>query len=116
MYEIGDIGICKHCDGEIVFVDPYWDHPGKLKPRHIAEPRKIKSSGKLEVLRLEINKLELKPTDMLVVKFPGNVTESDIWQFQKDFNEIIPEGVKGIILKGDIQLYIISKEEETDGK
>lgn len=34
----GDKAVCQHCGGEIIYVGPYWDHLGPLKPRHIAEP------------------------------------------------------------------------------
>lgn len=34
----GDKDMCSQCGKEIVFVGPYWDHPGEIKPRHPAIP------------------------------------------------------------------------------
>ncbi len=31
---------CEQCGNDIVFVGPYWDHVGALKPRHPAVPQK----------------------------------------------------------------------------
>lgn len=35
----GDKAICSMCDKPIVYVGPYWDHEGEMKPRHPAVPR-----------------------------------------------------------------------------
>lgn len=34
----GTEGICAACSGRIVYIDPYWDHVDKPRPRHIAVP------------------------------------------------------------------------------
>lgn len=34
----GDTATCSQCGERIVFVGPAWDHPGAIKPRHIALP------------------------------------------------------------------------------
>lgn len=36
--KIGDKSTCQQCGAEIVFVGPYWDHRGEIKPKHIAIP------------------------------------------------------------------------------
>lgn len=35
---VGARAVCHACGGAIVFVGPYWDHEGEMKPRHIAMP------------------------------------------------------------------------------
>jgi hypothetical protein len=35
---VGTKATCSQCGREIVFVGPYWDHQGDIKPRHIAIP------------------------------------------------------------------------------
>ena len=36
--EVGTRAACKQCKTPIIFVGPYWDHEGELKPRHVAIP------------------------------------------------------------------------------
>jgi hypothetical protein len=36
--EIGTTATCRMCHEPIVFVGPYWDHQGSIKPRHPAMP------------------------------------------------------------------------------
>ncbi len=36
--KIGDRATCSQCNKPIVFVGPYWDHPGEMKPKHPAIP------------------------------------------------------------------------------
>lgn len=36
--ETGDKDTCKMCGRQIVYIRPYWDHPGEIKPRHPAIP------------------------------------------------------------------------------
>jgi hypothetical protein len=36
---VGDKAICAGCGAAIVFVGPYWDHIGEIKPRHPALPK-----------------------------------------------------------------------------
>lgn len=36
---VGQEAICSMCDQPIVYVGPYWDHPGEIKPRHPALPK-----------------------------------------------------------------------------
>lgn len=38
MPTIGATANCASCGAQIVFKDPYWDHTGENKPRHIAQP------------------------------------------------------------------------------
>jgi hypothetical protein len=35
---VGTRAVCKQCNKPIVFVGPYWDHEGEMKPRHVAIP------------------------------------------------------------------------------
>lgn len=35
---IGNQDTCKMCGQPIIYVHPYWDHPGEIKPRHPATP------------------------------------------------------------------------------
>lgn len=36
--QAGTKAICSQCGKEIIFIGPYWDHPGEIKPRHPAFP------------------------------------------------------------------------------
>jgi hypothetical protein len=36
--KVGDQSACASCGNDIVFIGPYWDHVGELKPRHPAWP------------------------------------------------------------------------------
>lgn len=36
--ETGDKDTCKMCGRPIIFIRPYWDHPGEIKPKHPAIP------------------------------------------------------------------------------
>lgn len=38
MPTLGEQARCAACDAPIVYKDPYWDHLGENKPRHIARP------------------------------------------------------------------------------
>ena len=35
---VGERRICSQCGDQIVFIGPYWDHPGDIKPKHPAIP------------------------------------------------------------------------------
>ena len=35
----GARAICKMCGKEIIYIGPYWDHAGEMKPRHPALPK-----------------------------------------------------------------------------
>jgi hypothetical protein len=34
----GEVATCSQCGRDIVFIGPYWDHPGEIKPKHPAIP------------------------------------------------------------------------------
>lgn len=43
----GAPAVCDQCGNDIVFVGPYWDHVGELKPRHPAFPQKVNPASGL---------------------------------------------------------------------
>ncbi|RPJ28018.1 MAG: hypothetical protein EHM33_05930 [Chloroflexi bacterium] len=64
-----------------------------------------------EVVRLEIEKLELKPGQMLCVKFPENHTLGDIRDFVETCKEVFPEkGISVMVFRGDVEIAIIERK------
>ncbi len=66
----------------------------------------------LEVIRVEISKLELKPNDLLAIRFPIDMLGSDIDYFIDDLKQILPENMRVIFFRGDIQISIVSSDLE----
>mgnify|MGYP001614581994 CR=1 FL=1 len=53
-YQTGERRICSQCGGLITFRDPYWEHEGRMQPRHPAIPAE---RHKLE-MRLDLDAIE----------------------------------------------------------
>ena len=65
----------------------------------------------LEVLQLEIAKLEVKPGELLAIRFPEGTPVEDIESCTTGLREVLPDGVKGIFFVGNIELFVVSAEE-----
>lgn len=53
----GQHALCSQCRQLIVYVGPYWDHPGEIKPRHIAMPGELLEQHRVE-MRLDLDAIE----------------------------------------------------------
>jgi len=53
----GQRALCTQCHQPIVYVGPYWDHPGEIKPRHIAIPGEWLETFKVE-MELDLDAIE----------------------------------------------------------
>ena len=67
----------------------------------------------MEILKLEIGKLELKPGDCLAVKFVGNyLIHDEINQMTQKLKELVPKDVGVIMFCEDVELTIIKSKGE----
>ena len=69
-------------------------------------------TGQLEITRVEISKLELKPDDLLAIRFPVNTLRSDIDYFINDLKQILPEHMRIVFFRGDVQISVVSSDLE----
>lgn len=68
----------------------------------------------VEVVRVEIAKLELKPTDILVLRIPGPVPSDWWWAYRELAAQLRVElGVKALVVNRDCELQAI---EVTEGE
>lgn len=68
-----------------------------------------------KIITVEITKLNLKPDDILVLKVPYSVNPYDIEELASKFGKLIPNEVRGIWMRDDIELEVITPEHsETD--
>lgn len=56
--EIGDRAECRSCHAEIVYIGPYWDHVGPIKPRHPGFPVEQKSTAP-DALEMQARQIDL---------------------------------------------------------
>lgn len=62
---------------------------------------------KLEISEVEVQKLSVKPGDILVFRFSScEMTSSQLKAFRESLRKIIPDKVKAVILFGDGKLDI----------
>lgn len=71
-----------------------------------------------EITRLEINKLQLKPGDILCFRFPKTISEIDVKHFQRGLldSEIIPNGIGVLFLANGVEISVVeaSRKEEME--
>lgn len=73
-----------------------------------------KNAGISEIISVEIAKLSLKPGDVLVLKAPYSASIYDIEKLAIKLGKLIPNEVKGIWMRDDIELEVISPEESKE--
>ena len=62
-------------------------------------------------LRFTVGKLDLKPGDMVVVKFPGKLTADGVDALQRGLKEIFPDH-RAIVLENGADIDVISSVKE----
>ena len=65
---------------------------------------------KYEVVKLAIEKIDLKPGQTLVIRWPKIPVAEEVEHASRVIRESIPEGTKFMHIFGDIELSVISKE------
>ena len=62
-----------------------------------------------KVIVTEIQKLELKPDDMLIVKLDPEMSLAEIEHLKEVIEETIPEDVTGLVVWKDIEFMVVRK-------
>lgn len=70
----------------------------------------------LEVLRLEIGKLELKPGDILVARLPIDTSDLISARIWDNLKALLPEDIKCLVMRGNVELGIIHQESSLNGR
>lgn len=61
-----------------------------------------------------IEKLNIQPDELLVVRFPGHTHRRDVDEWVQSAKKVIPEGVGVMVLIGDVKLTVIKAVEAVD--
>lgn len=72
----------------------------------------LKKSRELEIIRVEISKLELSPNDVLYVKLPSHTKAVTRETIAEAVRKAIPDNINSIVAAGDIEISIISKKDK----
>ena len=65
----------------------------------------------LEVMRVEVTKLQLEAGDILVIRLSSHQNDDVLDEIVGILEHIMPDDVKAMILRGVEELAVISKEE-----
>lgn len=72
----------------------------------------LKKSHELEIIRVEISKLELSKNDILYVKLPSHTEAVTHETIAEAVRKAIPDDINSIVAAGDIEISIISKKDK----
>ncbi len=86
-------------------------HRGDAEQKNAESAEKNMDESKIEFMKMEFGKLELKPGDILVLKYQGHLPVSGKEIILKELGNILPRGMKVMFLEDDTQIGVLSVQE-----